>query len=93
MILSMCSIPLISLCLPGLIRTRPNACWIPLVNISLTKEDFPLPLTPLTQMKVPSGKSTVTFFRLLQAALTTRSLRPFPLRRVRGTSMRMRPLR
>ena len=37
----------------------------------MVSEDLPLPLTPVTQVKVPSGKSTVTSWRLLAVAPVT----------------------
>ena len=41
--------------------------------MSLTSDDFPEPLTPVTQTNTPSGMSTVTFLRLLCFAPTIRS--------------------
>ena len=55
--------------------------------------DLPEPETPVTPMSVPSGKSTVTFFRLLPFAPTMRSTFPLPSRRTVGTAMRRFPLR
>ena len=40
--------------------------------------------TPVTQIKVESGKSTVTFFRLLPVAPTMVSFSPLPLRLLAG---------
>ena len=37
-------------------------------NVSIIKEDFPPPETPVTDIKFPSGNLTVTFFRLLPSA-------------------------
>ena len=55
--------------------------------------DFPLPETPVTQMSVPSGKSTVAFFRLLPVAPTSVSFFPLPWRRVGGMAMVFLPFR
>ena len=37
----------------------------------LTSDDLPEPLTPVTAVSTPSGKSTVTFWRLFSRAPTT----------------------
>ena len=41
--------------------------------MSFTSVDLPEPDTPVTQVKRPTGNDTVTFFRLLPLAPTTRS--------------------
>ena len=51
------------------------------------------PLTPVTQIRVPNGKSTVIFFRLFPLAPRTVKNEPFPLRRCSGSSIRRRPVR
>ena len=40
-------------------------------SVSIRKVDLPPPETPVTPVKVPSGISAVTFFRLLPRAPTT----------------------
>ena len=40
-------------------------------SVSIRKVDLPPPETPVTAVKVPSGISAVTFFRLLPRAPTT----------------------
>ena len=59
--------------------------------ISFTREDLPLPDTPVTQVKVPSGTAASTFFRLCSAAPYTFSQWPFPFRRSAGTAIFFRP--
>ena len=61
--------------------------------ISLTSEDFPLPDTPVTQVKVPSGTDTSRSLRLFSCAPRTVRKLPFPARRVFGTSIFFLPLR
>ena len=57
-------------------------------------ELLPLPETPLTQMNVPSGKTTSTFLRLLPRAPMSLSIRPFcGLRRCGGVGTPISPLR
>ena len=66
--------------------------------MSSTKVDFPLPETPVTQVKQPIGNDPVTFFRLFSAAPVIMS-HPSPvwldrgLTRSRGMAMRARPER
>ena len=56
-------------------------------SVSIRKVDLPPPDTPVTAVKVPSGISAVTFFRLLPRAPTTLMRRPFfGLRRSAGTA-------
>ena len=43
--------------------------------VSITKEDFPPPETPVTQVNVPSGILAVIFLRLLAWAPITLNLR------------------
>ena len=66
----------------------------PLKSVSITRVDLPPPETPVMQVKVPSGISAVTFFRLLPRAPTTFSTRPgWALRRLAGTGTDLRPVR
>src|SRR5260370_25906647 len=60
--------------------------------MSVTREDFPEPLTPDTATNAPSGIATSRFFRLLaRAPRITRRL-PFPFRRRGGTGISRSPL-
>ena len=61
--------------------------------ISLTSEDLPLPDTPVTQVKVPSGTDTSRSLRLFSCAPRTVRELPFPTRRVFGTSIFFLPLK
>ena len=53
-------------------------------KVSLIKLDFPLPLTPVTQINFPKGNSTVTFFKLLPVAPLITNFFPFPFLRSFG---------
>ena len=64
-----------------------------LKSTSLTREDLPLPLTPVTQVNVPKGMETSIFFRLFSRAPRTVSRLPLPLRRCWGRGMVRLPLR
>src|SRR5260370_552934 len=56
--------------------------------------DLPPPETPVMQVKVPSGNSTVTFCKLLARALTTRIFCPWwPGRRLGGMAICRMPVR
>ena len=66
--LSRFSMPLIDLCFPAIVCARFNFLASALYKISFTKEDFPDPDTPVTQVITPSGKSTFMFLRLFSAA-------------------------
>ena len=57
----------------------------------MTSVLLPEPDTPVTQVKIPSGKSTVTFLRLWCVAPTTVRLPPLARRRVAGTAIVSRP--
>ena len=59
----------------------------------MVKLDLPLPETPVTQVKVPSGIEAVTPVRLLATALWTVSFLPLPLRRWSGSGTLRVPLR
>ena len=54
---------------------------------------LPPPETPVTQVKVPSGMSAVTVFRLLPRAPTMRIMRSRLIGRRAGTGMPRRPER
>ena len=62
-------------------------------KVSWTNVLLPLPLTPVTQVKSPSGNSTLMFLRLCCRAPLRISLSAVRLRRVRGTGIRASPLR
>ena len=93
MTLSRCSIPSMRSCLPGRAFMRFSSTPSFLYSTSLTSELLPLPLTPVTQMNMPSGKVTSMFFRLFSRAPRTVRNLPFPSRRCAGSSMRFLPLR
>lgn len=59
----------------------------------MVSELLPLPLTPVTQVKVPSGNLTVTSCRLLALAPWTVTNLPLPLRRVARSGISRRPER
>lgn len=59
----------------------------------MTRVDLPEPDTPVTQIILPSGKSTVMSCRLFSCALTMRRNFPLPGRRASGTSTYLRPER
>ena len=59
----------------------------------MTREDFPLPDTPVTAVKVPRGKDTSMWRRLFSAAPSTFRYFPFPFRRCSGTGIFRRPER
>ena len=62
--------------------------------VSITKEDFPPPETPVTQVKVPSGILAVMFLRLFALAPITFNLRSFTTGlRVVGTAISRAPER
>ena len=61
--------------------------------ISLTSDDLPLPETPVTQVKVPSGIETSRSLRLFSCAPRTVRKLPFPVLRAFGTSIFFLPLK
>ena len=63
------------------------------MRMSFTSDDLPDPLTPVTTVKVPSGNSTVTSFRLFCLAPTTRMACPLPGRRTFGMGIDFAPVR
>jgi len=65
-----------------------------LYKISLTKVDLPEPLTPVTDTKTPSGRSTSISLRLFSFAPLTVSFRfASSGRRLLGIAMDLRPLK
>ena len=79
------------LCLPGTNRAPFRSRAITLNKTSLTRVDLPDPLTPVTAIMVPSGKSTVTLRRLCSAAPCTVITRSDTGRRTIGTSIARAP--
>ena len=77
-ILSIFSIPFISLCFPGLSLSLFILLAIPLHNISFINVLFPDPDTPVIQVNLPKGNFTFIFFRLFSLALTISIKFPFP---------------
>jgi hypothetical protein len=62
--------------------------------MSFTRDDFPDPLTPVTAVSTPSGKSAVTLRRLFSFAPTTLSMRLRSIRRrFFGVRISRRPAR
>ena len=61
----MFSIPLIDLYLPGFSFVLYRLFLNILYNVSLIKELFPDPETPVTHINLPKGNLTSTFFKLL----------------------------
>ncbi len=59
----------------------------------MVKLDLPDPLTPVMQVKVPSGMLAVTLLRLFARAPWTVIWWPLPLRRWAGISILRRPVR
>ena len=91
MTLSTHSIPCTSSHWPGRLRAPFMAAARVLYRISFTRVDLPEPDTPVTQIILPRGKSTVMSRRLFSRALTTRRNLPLPSRRCWGTSTYLRP--
>ena len=60
---------------------------------SLTREDFPLPDTPVMQLNTPSGILTSTFLRLFCLAPLISINLPFDERLAMGTGIESSPLR
>ncbi len=69
--LSSFPIPEILLCFPGIVRARFKSLASLLYKISFTRELFPEPETPVTQVMTPVGIFTVMFFRLFSLAPVT----------------------
>ena len=57
----------------------------------MTKVDFPLPETPVTQMNFPNGNFTLIFFKLFSLAPLISINRPFPFRCFLGTGIEYSP--
>ena len=85
--------PRISRCAPGTVRAPLSSPASFLYRISLISDDLPEPDTPVTQTNLPSGMSTVTFFRLFCFAPTIVIFLPLPARRFSGTGIVRAPLR
>ena len=85
--------PRISLCLPGTVRAPFSSPAKRLYSTSLMSDDLPEPETPVMHTSLPSGMSTVTFFRLFCCAPTMVIFLPFPSRLVCGTGMNRCPLK
>ena len=93
MTLSKNSSPSMALCFPARFLARFRSAESFLYKISLTREDFPEPDTPVTQVKVPSGIDTSTSRRLFSAAPRMVSTPPLPFLLSLGTGMLIRPER
>ncbi len=92
--LSSSSVPVTRVCLPGTRRAPLRREASTSYRMSLTSEDLPEPLTPVTDVSTPSGKSTVTLRRLLARAPTTVILRLLSMRRrFFGVGISRRPVR
>ena len=59
--------------------------------MSLTRVDLPLPETPVTTVRTPSGNETLISLRLFPLAPTTETNLSEPGRRRSGTAMRRLP--
>ena len=92
MTLSNCSIPLIPACFPGMVLARFKSLARRLYKISFTRELFPEPDTPVTQVSTPKGNSTLMPFKLFSEAFCTTSF-PVGLRRFSGTGICLLPLK
>ena len=57
------------------------------------RQDLPLPDTPVTQINLPNGNSTSTFFRLFPFAPFSQIDFPFPFLRLTGISIFIFPFR
>ena len=86
-ILSILSIPIIFLNLPGFSLELFNTLETCLHSISLINVDLPDPDTPVIQVNVPSGISTSMFFKLCSAAPLIEIFLPFPFLLFLGTSI------
>ena len=60
-------------CCPMLLPESPsrNIRWLSAYRVSWTREDFPQPETPVTQVSFPSGMSTSMPLRLCSLAPLT----------------------
>ena len=93
-ILSMNSKPLISRYSPGITRDPCNVLDTARYNVSITKDDFPLPETPVTVTNAPRGISTLILFKLLVLApIITSFWESLAVRLVEGIWMRLCPFK
>ncbi len=92
MTLSSCSNPSISLCFPGMHLARFRLLARCLYKISFTRELFPEPDTPVTQVMTPNGTFTSIFFRLFSCAPRT-VIKPVDCLRSFGTGITNLPLK
>ena len=92
-ILSRYSVPLISLYAPGLTLAWFSSEARARYSIIFTRDDFPLPDTPVTQLKASRGNLTSRFLRLFSEAPRISRNLPFPVLRVLGTGINCFPLR
>ena len=81
-----------SLCFPGMHLARFRSLARRLYRISFTRELFPDPDTPVTQVMIPRGISTFTPFRLFSLAPST-FRKPVGARRSPGMGIASSPLR
>ena len=93
MTLSMCSMPSIPRCWPGMRFAPCSSAWSAFERISWTSDDFPLPDTPVTATNRPSGNSTSMSCRLFSPHLGPRARHRNPTRRSSGTTIERRPAR
>ena len=91
--LSTFSSPLIVLYLPGLSLELYILLNNVLPSISFTSVLLPLPDTPVTQMNLPRGKSTLIFLRLFSVHPVSFILLPFPFLLLFGISIFSLPLK
>ena len=88
--LSNTSIPRTAECRPGFVRARFSRFASALKMTSFTSVDLPEPLTPVTQMNLPTGSSTSISFRLCSAAPSTPN-QPASWMRRSGVGITRRP--
>ena len=92
-ILSIFSIPIISLCAPGF-SFEPFICFAnALYKISFTNVLFPDPETPVTHINCPSGNLTFMFFKLFWVAPFTSIALPFDFLLFSGIGICFFPLK
>ena len=82
------------LCAPGLVCFPFNSFSSLFCKTSTTNDDFPEPETPVTTVKIPSGKLTSSFFKLFAVAPETESkYSGFIGRHLSGIGIVLYPLR
>ena len=91
--LSMCWVPVIRSWARGRSRAPISFLARALYRMSLIRVLLPLPLTPVTTVRVPRGMDTSMSFKLLARAPLMVSFFPLPFRRWAGTGIFFRPLR